>query len=76
MPKSCSVAYIRSQQCAVRHRDAEGRVRMACPACGAYATDGRGNEEGAKSLADLQYNDVLRLCLLECKCGTRYYQYA
>jgi len=52
-----------------------GVARDCCPACGAPATDGRGNEVGAKSLADIQHWEA-RLCLLECKCGARYHYYA
>ena len=44
-----------------------GVAREHCPACGAP-------EAGAKSLADIQHWEA-RLCLLECRCGTRYHCY-
>ena len=82
MPKrEYSERYILSTPQAKREfegRDEDGRVsgpaRDYCPACGAPATDGRGNEVGAKSLADIQHWEA-RLCLLECRCGTRYHCY-
>lgn len=82
MPKrEYSGAYILSTPRAKREfegRDKHGNVygpaRDYCPKCGAPATDGRGNEAGARSLADIQHWEA-RLCLLECRCGTRYHCY-
>ncbi len=52
-----------------------GVARDCCPACGAPATDGRGHEEGARSLAYIQQGEV-QLYLLECQCSARYHCYS
>ena len=77
-----SEAYILSTPEAKREfegRDEYGRVfgpaHDYCPTCGATATDGRGNEAEARSLADIRHWEA-RLCLLECRCGARYHYYA